>query len=351
MRELDVKSFGPLEIKDEEKGEVSAIVATLEVVDRDGDVILPGAIPMGGAKVKLSGYGHDIILQDAPPVGIGTISEEAGKAVFDGRFFLSTERGREAFATVKELGTDGEWSFGFPNATVKTSKVTDDWKEKGARRLIKSLEPVEASPVFRGAGRGTMTMHVKAMKASDDSLTDRISAVNDALYAYNEALPEGERDRYWWGREVFEDYVIVEAGTQLLRIEYTVDEEGAVTLGAAVEVEIVYQPVEEKATEEAEETKSEETATEEDGEDEQQGEAPPGSAAEPEEEEAQETKGEELELDLDGGGDAGGTEEATEEEPSEEDRMKAERALKAKTLAAVEEYERVQRTLRKLRVV
>lgn len=319
MREFEQKSFGALEIKNEELGEVSAIVATLEVVDRDGDVILPGAIPVAGTKVKLSGYGHDVILQDAPPVGIGTISEEGGKAVFNGRFFMSTQRGREAFATVKELGTDGEWSFGFPNSTVKTAKMTDAWKEKGARRLIKSLEPVEASPVFRGAGMNTMTMHVKATKAADESLTDRMRAVNDALYARNEAQPEGERDQYWWGREVFDDHVIVEAGTRLLRIEYTVDEEGAVVLGEATEVEIVYQPVEEKAGDEVDEIKA---APEQEGE-------PPEGAEEADEEEP-----------------AAG-------EPDDEEREEdaaATAATKEKATAALEEYQRVQRTLKRLGV-
>ena len=342
MRDLSTKSFGSFEIKDEERGEVVAIVATLEVVDRDGDVILPGAFPMGGAKVKLSGYGHDVVLQDAPPVGIGTISEEGGKAVFEGRFFMSTERGREAFATVKELGTDGEWSFGFPNATVKTAKMTEAWRERGAKRLLAGLEPVEASPVFRGAGLGTMTMHVKGMKAEDDSLTDRISAVNDALHARNEAQPEAERDRYWWGREVFDDHVIVEAGARLLRIEYTVDDEGRVTLGEATEVEIVYQVVAEKSAEGGQEMKAEEVA---EGED-----VPPAVGA-PTPEEAGADSEEREATDL--APDEEVERAAAEEKAAQEAEQKAaaeDAARRARAAEAVEEYERVRRTLKRMGV-
>lgn len=318
MRELEMKSFGSFEIKDEERGEVMAIVATLEVVDKDGDVILPGAIPMGGAKVKLSGYGHDVITQDAPPVGLGTISEEGGKAVFNGRFFMSTVRGREAFMTVKELGTDGQWSFGFPTRSIKTRKMTDEWREAGARRLIAEMQPIEASPVFIGAGEGTMTLHVKSVKAAD-SLTDRLRAVNEALWARNDALAAGDDTARWWAEEVFEDYIIAQAGSAFVRIPYTMDDDGAITLGEATEVERVWQ---EKAAGEPEETKSE--AEEREAE----------AVEDPEGVAGDEVTGETLpEVD----------------EPQADDVL--DQARQAKARAAMEEYDRVQRTLKRLRVV
>ncbi len=133
MSDLEMKSFGPFEIKSEDKGEVVAIVATLGVVDKDGDVIMPGAFPPGGSRVKLSGYGHDVVTEGRAPAGSGVISEEGEHAVFRGKFFMSTQRGREAFHTTKELGPDGEWSFGFPKS-VKTGEMTDDFRAKGAKR-------------------------------------------------------------------------------------------------------------------------------------------------------------------------------------------------------------------------
>lgn len=163
-----IKSFGALEVKDAEQGEVTAIVATLNVMDKDGDVILSGALPAGGAKVKMSGYGHDLALvRGTAPAGKGVITEEGQHLVLRGKFFLSTERGREAFNTVKELGPDSEWSFGFHPA-VKTGLLTPALKSHGARRAIAAFRPMEASPVFIGAGVGTGTVAVKAAESATE---------------------------------------------------------------------------------------------------------------------------------------------------------------------------------------
>lgn len=157
---LETKSFGALEIKDAEHGEVAAVVATLGVVDKDGDVFLPDLV-LEESTVKLSGYNHDVALDGAAPVGKGTLSIKGDKVVFQGKFFMSTTRGRESFYSVKELGADSEWSFGFPRRTTKTTPMTEEWRTKGARRLITGVTPIEASPVFMGAGFGTGTLYTK----------------------------------------------------------------------------------------------------------------------------------------------------------------------------------------------
>lgn len=176
---LELKTFGAFEIKDAAAGEVCAVVATLGCVDKDGDVLLPGSFPKS-ASVKMSGYSHDVVLDGAAPVGKGVITVEGDKAIFRGKFFMSSERAREAFAVVRELGADGEWSFGFPRAAVKSAPMTDEWKGKGARRLIAGLMPVEASPVFIGAGVGTGTMFTKGAKTPEE-LAD-VNASADRLF-------------------------------------------------------------------------------------------------------------------------------------------------------------------------
>lgn len=161
--DLEVKGVGVLEIKDAEKGEVEAIIATLGVVDRDGDVIHESAIK-SGSKVKMSAYGHDAVWGETP-VGKGQIVIDGNKAIFKGKLFLSTARGRETFGVLKEMGADQEWSFGF---AVKGHEVPDDdWKKKGAYRILTKLEPFEVSPVMRGAGVGTHTVGVKEDKPAD----------------------------------------------------------------------------------------------------------------------------------------------------------------------------------------
>lgn len=182
MADVETKSIEGFEIKDADLGEVTAIVSTFNVVDRDGDVILPGAI-RNGATVKLSGYGHDVVMNGAPPAGIGTVAVDDVRAVFDGKYFMDTQRGREAFAVVKGLGADSEWSIGYPRR-VQTSPMTKEWAAKGAKRLIKRLEILEASPVFVGANALTGTVAVKASDAQADGASDEDKAlVDEAIIA------------------------------------------------------------------------------------------------------------------------------------------------------------------------
>jgi len=156
-KELEVKDLGALEIKDAEKGEVEAVIATIGVVDREGDIITASAIK-SGAKVKVSAYGHDAVF-GAIPVGHGTISVQGDKAVFKGRLFLSTARGKETFDVLKEMGGDQEWSFGF---RVMGSEVPDEeMRKKGAHRVLTKLDAFEVSPVIYAAGVGTRTLSVK----------------------------------------------------------------------------------------------------------------------------------------------------------------------------------------------
>lgn len=169
---LEIKAIGPLEVKDAEKGEVTAVVSTFNVVDRQGDVVLPGAV-RDGAKVKLSHYSHSTPLYGEAPVGKGTIRVDGERAVLHGKFFLSTERGREAFHTMRELGNDTEWSVGF-RRDVKTAELTKEWKAKGARRLIAGMDILEASPVFMGANPYTATVSVKC-EGCGKPLEDEVS--------------------------------------------------------------------------------------------------------------------------------------------------------------------------------
>lgn len=238
-----LKAFGPFVIKNEETGEVEAVIGHIGVVDRDRDVFLAGSTRPN--KVKLSYYAHDVVLRNEPPVGMGSLVERGEDIVLEGKFFLNTARGREAFETVKALGADGEWSMGFPDATVLKGELTPEWKAMGARRVIAGYHPLEASPVFRGAQPHTRTVSVKAAP----SLTDRIDAVNNALWKRNDAATEKDVEaERWWAQEIFDDYVIAHTtGSKLLKIAYTLAEDGTVSFGEVVEVEVEYRVVEKTA--------------------------------------------------------------------------------------------------------
>lgn len=199
--ELETKAALSFEIKDADRGEVWALVSTLNVVDREGDVMLTGSI-QDGATVKLSAYAHDVITEDKAPVGLGTISVQGDRVIMKGNYFLNTERGRDAFETVKSLGPHTEWSIGFPK-NVKTAPMTSDWSAKGARRLVAGLTIMESSPVFLAANALTQTLAVKATEevveavgqadgagttAAEDTTIVAVTAETKALDDYGESI-------------------------------------------------------------------------------------------------------------------------------------------------------------------
>lgn len=100
---MDDKAIS-VEIKNEARREISAVIATLRVVDLDGDYTLPGAFAKGGTRdVLISRWGHDVMLQNAAPVGKGRVDERGDEVVFEGAYF-DTAEGHAAFATVKGVG-------------------------------------------------------------------------------------------------------------------------------------------------------------------------------------------------------------------------------------------------------
>ena len=152
---------------------VEAYVNAMGVVDHDNEIIEMGAfdlaIQKGGQSVA---WFHD---QSAP---VGKVIDAAAvdvandgstgwhqgrlKAVM--QFNLNTQRGREAFADV-EFGSVKEWSVGFRALEDDLERLEDGENV----RVIKNLDWVEVSPVFRGASPDTQTITAKA--ASDTTPT------------------------------------------------------------------------------------------------------------------------------------------------------------------------------------
>lgn len=191
---LATKAISGFEIKDADRGEVEAIVSVFNVVDRDGDVILPGAIK-DGTVVKLSGYHHDIITEGKPPVGRGVLHVDSQKATLKARYFLATERGRESFAQVKEMGTDSEWSIGYPERLIKTAPMTKEWQARGAKRIIAEMVVLESSPVFLGANQYTTTVAVKSAEAQADGVSDDAELLGVAQEALRAHIATKESER------------------------------------------------------------------------------------------------------------------------------------------------------------
>ena len=93
----------------DERGKFTACFATLNVIDKQSDVILPGAIIENQA-VKISSWGH---AWESLPVGKGTVHEVGNELVVKGKFFMETEAGNQTYLTLRGLEELGQWSFGF----------------------------------------------------------------------------------------------------------------------------------------------------------------------------------------------------------------------------------------------
>lgn len=155
------KTLRDVKVKDATKGEVEAVFSVFNVLDHDGDVVLPGAIK-DGSKVVISAYGHKSHT-GALPVGKGVIETSKDEAILKGQFFMNTEAGRDTFEVVKELEDLGEWSYSLNDVVSKSGEFQGQ-----AANFIKSVFVKEVSPVLMGAGIGTHTLSTKGLKFSEE---------------------------------------------------------------------------------------------------------------------------------------------------------------------------------------
>jgi len=144
----------------DETGEFRAEFATLNVIDHDGDVTMPGAF-QDGQETLIEPWNHNY---SQLPVGKGVIHEDGDKAVIEGQFFLDTVGGMEHYKTVKAIGELQEWSYTF------------DIEDSGHGEFdgedvlfLRKLDVWGVAPVQRGAGIDTRTTDIKAAKDNKDS--------------------------------------------------------------------------------------------------------------------------------------------------------------------------------------
>jgi len=195
-----------LELKAEEEGAFTARIATLDVIDHDGDLTRPGAFPK--KDVLVSAYQHGS-WNGALPVGKATIREEGNAAIAEGKFNLATTTGRDHYEAVKFAGDKQEWSYGFKVIGSAPDKEIEAYAKEhdGARpvRIITKVEPYEISPVLLGAGINTQTLGIKAglpysdeaeaALAAVESWVERTKSLADLRRKEGRDLSEGNRKR------------------------------------------------------------------------------------------------------------------------------------------------------------
>lgn len=150
------RKTGPVTIKAiDEKGKGSAVFATLNVVDKDGDLTIPGAFGEQMAKfVGAHNWGE-------PSIGGSKVREEGNLAIADFQINLDMAAGQEWYKSLKfnfDNQIPQEFSYGF-------DVLKDSYRDEGGRRIrvLEEMKVHEVSPVMIGAGVNT---HLRSMKGS-----------------------------------------------------------------------------------------------------------------------------------------------------------------------------------------
>jgi hypothetical protein len=95
-----------LEVLDDE-GVFEAVFAVGGAPDLVGDIVDVSGLEFVDSEVPL------LANHSGLPIGIGVPSIRGDLATVRGKFFLNTASGKEAYETVKALGSKAKWSFGF----------------------------------------------------------------------------------------------------------------------------------------------------------------------------------------------------------------------------------------------
>lgn len=127
-------------------GSATVLVATLGVVDRDGDIVLPGAL--ANREAIVSRFNHAAV-RGADPVGSARL-EERGERLL-GHVQYDDGDACRAVAAAKP-----DWSVGY--VVLQRRDPTPSERAQGAKRVIQRWQIDEVSPVDQGAGIGTGTL-------------------------------------------------------------------------------------------------------------------------------------------------------------------------------------------------
>ena len=172
----------PLTFKAEaDEGTVVARFSVFNEVDSDGDVVLPSTFTPG-QEVAMAAWGHN---WHSLPFGKGAIQIQPDSALFEGRFFVDTTHGLDAYRTVKNMGSTQEWSWGFRVLDAEPGEMNGQ-----PVRFIKRAEVFEVSPVLIGANRNTETLFIKGNASTYADHGSRVLADLEAFLSRSRDLSD-----------------------------------------------------------------------------------------------------------------------------------------------------------------
>ena len=162
-------------VKDDGTGQ--AVIATLNVKDLDDEVTLPGAFGEQHVKVFSAHNTHDVTL------GKARIFEDGETVRADFALNLAIGQAKDLHEALKfDLASAPplqEWSYGFRVLEERRGQHGGD-----DVRFLEKVQAFEISPVMRGAGIGTGTVHVKDAKENRtfaEEITDAAAAIESVL--------------------------------------------------------------------------------------------------------------------------------------------------------------------------
>lgn len=167
-----------------EKGLVLAVFSTLNVIDKDGDITLPGFFgQQATVMLPVHNWGH-------VPIGKGTIRESGDQGLAELKMNLEIPAAKDWHSALLFDLKEGaaplqEWSYGF---TILPGCAADG--EQDGRR-VRMLRPDpkggpgcrvhEVSPVLVGAGEGTHTLAAKGAAEEGTRFADDLDAALAAV--------------------------------------------------------------------------------------------------------------------------------------------------------------------------
>ncbi len=156
------------------EGAFEAVIATLDVVDSDGDIIVPGAFQNATISVLPA---HD---SRSVPLGKAKMEDRGDKAIAVGQYNLEIPAAKDWHNALKfDLKNPPvvqEWSFAF--RILESSMETRDGEDI---RILEKLDIMEVSPVLRGAGVDTGTISAKNKKRFAEQLELTLKSVEDTI--------------------------------------------------------------------------------------------------------------------------------------------------------------------------
>lgn len=180
-----VKTFTPQFKSVDEDGTASWVMATLNSIDSDGDVTLPGALGEQTFSIQPA-HEHTHV-----PLGKARLYEQGEEAIVEAKFNLDIPAARDWHSAIKfdleNPPSIQEYSYGYQPKDGGTK--AGEFQGRRVRFFqpkadgSPGIDVYETSPVLRGAGVGTRTLAAKAAGLKFSEHVESVLADVDVLIA------------------------------------------------------------------------------------------------------------------------------------------------------------------------